>query len=232
VKVYSHEIIFTVPGREEEYTQAIAGVHMHPILTGPERAIGSSQLWTWRTAEVSGVFPRVINLWENPTWDRVAQNLKLQFSSAARDPFVEEWWNRNLHLRRGGFDRLLLPVSYAPDDAALTQRKSKGCVFLHEIVQVSAGGVEDYMLELQRSFLPAAERLGWFLMGAYSVVLRPNEAVVIWGLEDWAQWSDLLAATEGDSKLQAWFAYRSQAVVNSEELVLLPSRLNSLRRLE
>ena len=35
-----------------------------------------------------------------------------------RDPYLEDWWNRNLHLRRGGFDRLLRPAAYSPEHGA------------------------------------------------------------------------------------------------------------------
>jgi hypothetical protein len=225
--VYLHEIVYTVPGQEVPYTSAIMGNLYHPILAGPGNAIEAVQLWVWRTTQVSNVWPRVILLWEIPTWAQLARNFAVQFTDR-RDTLMENWWNRNLHLRRGGFDRLLISSAYSPDNAALTQRRVKGRVFLHEIVHVRYGEAGVYLDRLEQTFLPAATRHGWDLIGAYRVALRPREALVLWSLPGWDQLAGPLAAAD-EPDLREWRAYRADAVTCSEEMVLLPAGVNPLR---
>jgi hypothetical protein len=161
----------------------------------------------------------------NTGWKQIAHTLALQFTDR-RDPFLEDWWNHNLHLRRGGFDRMLLLAPFSPDDAALTREGVKARLFLHEIVHVPFGEARPYLAELERTFLPAAKRHGWQLIGAYRVALRPREVLTIWGLRDWADLAAPLTPDEPD--LRAWLDYRNRTVTCSEELILLPARLNPL----
>ena len=102
----------------------------------------------------------------------------------------------------------------------------KARLFLHEVVHVPFGEAPNYLAELERSFLPAAQRHGWQLIGAYRVALRPREVLTIWGLREWADLSAPLTADEPD--LRAWYTYRNQTVTCSEEMILLPARLNPL----
>jgi hypothetical protein len=224
--VYLHEIVHTVPGQEEPYMSAMIARRGYSVLA-PGEGGESLQLGLWRTTGTSGVWPKVINLWELPDYSQLAHNFSVQFSEA-RDPYLEDWWNRNLHLRRGGFDRLLQPAPYCPDRATLLEQGVKGRVFLHEIVHVPYGEAGDYLATLERTFLPAAGRHGWQLIGAYSVLLRPREALVIWAMREWAGLSNLLAAAPDDPALREWSAYRARTVTCSEEMVLLAGRVNPM----
>ena len=112
--IYLHEIIRTVPGREEPYMASVLSVHSDGARRRGEQAPGA--FGQFRSAGVSGSWPGAINIWEN-TWSGLARDLKLQFQDAARDTAMEEWWNRNLHLRRGGYDRILIPAPFSPSRA-------------------------------------------------------------------------------------------------------------------
>jgi hypothetical protein len=226
--IYLHEIIHTVPGQEEPYMSAMMARRGYSHLA-PGEGGESQQLGLWRTTGTSGVWPKVINLWELPSWRQLMHNFSVQFTDR-RDPHLEDWWNRNLYLRRGGFDRLLLPASFSPDRAALLARGTKYRVFLHEFVQVPYGEAPAYLATLERTFLPAAARRGWDLIGAHRVALRPREALTIWGLDEWADLAGLLSAAEREPDLREWFAYRAKTVTCSEEMVLLAGRINPLGR--
>jgi hypothetical protein len=224
MKVYLHEIMRTVPGREEPYMASVLSVVERPGRVGP-RAHG--QLGQFRTAETSGPFPLVINIWEQ-TWQSQADALEHQFADAHRDRGMEDWWNRNLHLRRGGYDRILIPSAYTLDSAGLARAEVRGRVFLHEILWLPLGAADDYLAALERQFLPIARRFDWQLVGAYRVSQRPRQAVVLFALRHWSDLARLLAARAEESELRRWFEYRDRTALDLHELVLLPGRMNPL----
>jgi hypothetical protein len=223
--VYLHEIIRTVPGREEPYMASVLSLSGAPGRRA--RDDHHRQLGQFRTAETSGPFPLVINIWEH-TWESQASALARQFGDAQRDRFMEDWWNRNLHLRRGGYDRLLIPTEYTLDAAGLAAAGTRGRVFLHEILWLPLGEVGGYLDALGKQFLPLARRYDWQLVGAYRVSMRPRQALVLFALRHWADLARLLEARERDPELRAWFEYRERLVQELQELVLLPGRMNPL----
>ena len=221
---YTHEVMYVTPGKEEEYMACVLGLMVKPGFYGEAR---DPQLGLWRTAQASGEWPTVINMWESKDWREKAEAFKRQFTDAPQDPFFEEWWNRNLTLRRGGFDRQVIPTAYTRDRAGLVHDGVRGRVFLHEIVRLPFGEPPAYLARLEREFLPAARARGWDLVGAYTVSLRPCEALTIWAMREWRSLAELLAARD-EPDLREWFAYRESVVRCSEELVLLPARVNPL----
>ena len=225
MSIYLHEIIRTVPGREEPYMASVLSVVQRPGRHGqPDH---HRQLGLFRTADTSGVFPFVINIWEHTAHSQAAA-LERQFQDAQRDRAMEEWWNRNLHLRRGGYDRILIPSSYTPDAASLEQAGVRGRVFLHEIHWLPLGAADDYLTALEAQFLPAARRFDWQLVGAYRVSQRPRQVLTLFALRDWGDLARLLDARARDPELRRWFDYRDRTVQDLHELVLLPARMNPL----
>jgi hypothetical protein len=225
MRIYLHEIIRTVPGREEPYMASVLSVSQGPGRRG--RDDEHRQLGQFRAAETSGPFPLVINIWEHTSASQ-ASALERQFGDAQRDRRMEDWWNRNLHLRRGGYDRILLPTDYTPDAAGLARAGVRGRVFLHEILWLPLGEVGGYLAALGERFLPLAQRYHWQLVGAYRVSMRPRQALVLFALRGWADLARLLEARERDPELRAWFDHRARLVQELHELVLLPGRLNPL----
>jgi len=226
-KIYLHEIIRTVPGREEPYAASVLSLHHDPGRhEGGRDAPGT--LGQFRTAQTSGAWPSVINIWEN-TWAGQVGNFSRQFQDSRRDTNMEDWWNRNLHLRRGGYDRLLIPAGYSPTRAELRERDVRAEVFVHEIAWLPFGEPETYLRELERLLLPAARRCGVELIGAFRVALRPRQVLTLLGAREWAGLAALLDAAESDADLRAWHAYRSAKLERADELVLLPVRHDPLR---
>jgi hypothetical protein len=225
-KIYLHEIIRTVPGREEPYAASVLSLHHDPARHAGGKG-GPGTLGQFRTAQTSGAWPSVINIWEN-TWAGQTANFVGQFQDARRDTAMEDWWNRNLHLRRGGYDRLLIPAHYSPTQAELRARGVVGEVFVHEILWLPFGEPETYLRELERLLLPAARRHGVEVIGAFRVAMRPNQVLTLLGAREWAGLGALLAAAGSDSDLRSWHAYRSAKIRRAEELVLLPVRHDPL----
>jgi len=221
--IYLHEIIRTVPGREEAYAASVLSLHNDPTRAHPERVKrGTAQ---FRTTGSSGAWPSVINIWEN-TWQGQATNLERQFQDVARDTHMEDWWNRNLHLRRGGYDRLLVPAPYSPTLGELPARGVRAEIVLHEILWLPFGEPARYLTEYERSFLPAAKQLGLELIGAYSVAMRPCQIMTLIGAREWSQLAELIAAESPE--LRAWNQWRAARVLRAEELLLVPVRHDAL----
>jgi hypothetical protein len=222
------EIIHTVPGQEEPYMTSVLAASDRGRQSRGEPVDADRypmQVGLFRTAEVSGTWPKVINLWGPREWRQLVSDLKRQFTDA-RDVDMEDWWNRNLTLRKGGFDRVLVPAGFSPDPGQLQRARTKGRVFLHDLAKLPWGEAPNYLARLEREFLPAAERHGWQLIGAYLVAMRPREVLTVWGMREWQVLADLLAAAETEPDLAEWFAYRAQVLTENEELVLIPGRIN------
>jgi hypothetical protein len=223
-RIYLHEIIRTVPGREEPYAASVLSLHHDPARS-PDTETGA--LTQLRTAQTSGAWPCVINIWEN-TWAGKVRDFAGQFQDARRNTAMEEWWNRNLHLRRGGYDRILIPAPYSPTRGELARRGVRVEVCVHEILWLPFGEAERYLRELEQRLLPAARRHGVELIGAFRVAMRPRQVLTLLGAREWAGLGRLLEAAASDPELRAWHAYRSAKVVRAEELVMLPVRHDSL----
>jgi hypothetical protein len=222
--IYLHEIIRTVPGREEAYAASVLSLHHDPTRQGSAEHRGALQ---FRSAQTSGAWPCVINIWQN-TWAGQASNLVSQFQDRKRDTAMEEWWNRNLHLRRGGYDRILIPAACSPTCEELAQRGARAEVVVHEILWLPFGEPEKYLAELERLLLPAARRCGVELIGAFRVAMRPRQVLTLLGAREWSGLAALLEAAQSDAALREWNAYRSARTARAEELVLLPVRHDPL----
>jgi hypothetical protein len=225
VKIYLHEFMRTVPGREESYMASVLSVVERP---GSKTEVSHNrQLGQFRSVEASGPFPYVINIWEH-TWKTQAAALERQFQDADRDRKMEDWWVRNLHLRRGGYDRLLIPTSYTRDSAGLARDGVRGRVFLQEILWLPLGAADDYLGALDQQFVPRAAHFDWQLVGAYRVSQRPRQVLTLFALRHWSDLARLLAARGEDRELGRWFDQRDRLVEDLHEMVLLPGRMNPL----
>jgi hypothetical protein len=229
--IYLHEIIYTVPGREDPYMASVTSLHYDPVRMretgpagyGPEAYRAFAQFYT---AGTSGTFPRVVNMWEMDL-GVLAEALKGQFNDKGRDAYMEDWWNRNLNLRRGGYDRILFPTSYTEDGAAISKRGVRREVFLQEIVWLPFGERERYLGELEQRLLPAAGKMGIELIGAYRVSLRPRQVVTIFAASDWSKFAKFVD-TADDNGLRPWREYRNKLVLRTGSLIGLPARHEAL----
>lgn len=225
-RIYLHEIIRTVPGREEPYLASVLSLHRDPK-RGDRK--GRAAFAQFRSAQTSGPWPCAVNIWEN-TWAGQTEDLVGQFRDTRRDVAMEEWWNRNLHLRRGGYDRLLVPAAFSPAHADLVSRGVRCEVCWHEIAWLPFGEPLKYLDLVGSELLPALDRLGLVLIGAFRVAMRPRQVLTIIGAPQWRQLTETLSAAQRDPQLAAWTAYRAATAERSEEMLLLPARHDPLAR--
>lgn len=225
--IYLHEIIRVVPGREEDYMASVLSLGWLPGRKGTAGHAG--QLGLFRTAEHSGPFFKVVNIWEHHGWGGLTSALARQFQDTARDSKMEDWWRANTDLRKGGHDRVLLPTPKTRDCAALEREGVRGRVFVHEIVRLPLGETPRYLDHLEGRFQAAAERVGWQLVGAYRVAWRPREVLCLWALREWHALGLLHEARASTGPLRDFARYREEIAAEVDEMVLLPGRMNPLR---
>jgi hypothetical protein len=226
--LYLHEIVETVPGQEERYMTSVLSNSERGRWLGPNPPARDDkrpiQVGLFRTAEVSGRWPKVVNMWGDRTWDQFIDNFELQF--AGDSAALEDWWLRNLALRRQGYDRILMPAPYSPSIDDHMKNGTKGGVFVHTIDFTRWGEAANYIARMGSEFLPAAKKHGWELIGAYRIGFRPREVLSVWGMPRWSSVGALLSSE--DPAIRAWAAYRDSVVTRCEEMVMLPGRINPL----
>jgi hypothetical protein len=222
--IYLHEVIRTVPGREEPYLASVLSLHFEP---GRAYRDERETLGQFRSIQTSGAWPLGINIWEK-TWGGQTDDLVTQFQDARRDTKMEDWWNRNLHLRRGGYDRLLIPTDYSPTLADLVARGVTGEVFWHEVAWLPFGEPRRYLDAMGEQLLPALEEFGLDLVGAFRVAMRPRQVLTIIGAREWSHLGAFMNASTSHAGLKQWNAYRAETIDQAEELMLLPARHGEL----
>ena len=214
--IYLHEIVRTVPGREEPYLASVLSLHHEPSRAG----LGHPAFAQFRTVPGSGPWPLAINVWEN-TWAGQTADLVGQFLDTERDVAMEEWWNRNLHLRRGGYDRLLVPTPWSPTLADLEAGGVTGEVFLQEIAWLPFGEPDRYLDALE-ALRPVLAGIGVTVVGAWTVAMRPRQVLTLFAAQTWSGITDLADAL--DPALAAWRDRRATTIDRLEEMLLLPAR--------
>jgi len=221
--IYVHEVMYTVPGREEAYMASVMSIRDDP---GRADRQTHGALGQFRSVDTSGSWPGVINIWEED-WDALADDLAAQFHAAQRDVALEQWWNRNIHLRTGGYDRVLVPAAYSPTKRELSDRGFTGEVFVHEIIQLPFDEADHYLDQVEHLLLPGLARHGVELVGAFNVAMRPRQVLTIVGAPKWADLAALFAAMPTDPDLRAFAEYRAEVVEHVDELMLIPARHDS-----
>jgi hypothetical protein len=221
MECYLHEIIHTVPGRSDQYVNDIIDLRVYSGAP-PERQPG---LGFWKTAGLAGPYPKVINLWYHPNVEEMAAAFTRQFGEAEqRDTYLENWWVNALRSRRGGFDRILVPVAYAPSISELRGRDDWGTAFLQEIISLPRAERDRFLDRQGEEFVPVAAAHGARLIGAYRLPMVDYEVLNLWAFADWPAFGAFQAARQTDPRLRAWFAYRDSVIEGLEEMALAPAR--------
>lgn len=216
--VYLHEFVKTPSGREDAYSASVVSMRWNPARASRSHwALGQ-----YKSAGIAGSWPWVINIWEH-TWESQTKALRNQFADSGRDTALETWWNRNLHLRSGGYDRLLLPAAYSPDRTAIRPKFLQWKVYLQEIAWLPLGEPRNYLDRLQ-GMLPAMDRFGIELAGAFEVAMRPNQVLTLLAANDWNAMAGWMKSMNGEASLAEWRRYREATITRSDEHLLLPVR--------
>ena len=133
-KIYIHEYIDVIGHNRARY--------MHHM-TANWCPVGKAErnmscFGVWATVGSTGAWPQVVNLWELDGWSGLVANFEHELvGGGAQDPSLAEWWAAAAELRRGGFDRIVVPEPWSPTIDELTSAGVKGAVYAHEHVRAA-----------------------------------------------------------------------------------------------
>ncbi|MCX8072966.1 MAG: hypothetical protein N3C12_11000 [Candidatus Binatia bacterium] len=187
---------------------------------------------TWQVIGSTSRWPRVVNLWEIDGWGHWAQSLARQFDPSLQDTHLRPWWSAMVRYRRGGFDRILAPAAFCPTRSDILAREVRGWVTEQQIYVLPPGSLPQFFEEVEFVLRPLFQLRSISLVGAYSVPMRPGEALILWSAPDFASlchWWEEREAVEGwrawQQRLSRWKArQRVSWLVPFAGTILSPQR--------
>lgn len=226
-KVYIHEFIDIIGQNRSKY--------MHHMTANwcPMARDERNQLCfgVWGTVGSTGQWPEVVNLWELDGWSGLADNFAHELSHAGlQDPSLAEWWAAAASLRRGGFDRIVVPAPWTRPIEELTAAGVRGALYAHELIEVPSGTAPDLLDRVAEVGRGIVEPLGLTLVGAFrTAMVNDREVILIWALPDWDTWA---AFEQEDSAVGALAPWRQQLIDAGARLhrtLLVDAPLSPLR---
>jgi hypothetical protein len=225
-KVYIHEFIEIIVHNRARYMH-----HMTANWCPTARAERNMLCFgVWGTVGSTGRWPEVVNLWELEGWDGLVANFSHELSSPSlQDPALAEWWALAAALRRGGFDRVVVPEPWSPTIEELTGAGVKGAVYAHELVTVPVGTVRTFLDALGEAGVPAVEALGPRCVGAFRVAMtNDSEAIVLWAFPSWDAWAQFEQTWDG-AGLAPWRARLTAMSADVRRTLMVDAPLSPMR---
>jgi len=216
--LYLHEIVDIVGTGQETYLDTVGERARHSEKEGISRLVG-----TWKVIGSTNRWPRVVNLWEMGGWDEWAESLERQHFPEKKDAALAPWWATATQWRSGGFDRILEPSSYTPALGQLKARGFRAWVCVHSIVRITPGKSDEYLAAVGDTLRPLLEARGLTLIGAYTVPMRSDEAVVLWAAPDFRLLCDVYGSRRRDPELHRWRAAVTPLRRKFDTMWLVPS---------
>ena len=201
-RVYIHEVI-DINGHHR-------AAYMHHMTANwsPNAQEDRKQLCfgVWALLGSTGGWPQTVNMWEHESWDGLAASFAIEgVGKGAQDAKLERWWAKAAELRRGGFDRIMVPAPWTRTIGELCAAGVHGEVYAHELVKVRPGAARELLERARDGAAPALARHGWELVGAFTTAMvDDDEALLLWAIPTWAQWSAGEQAHVVDDDLVTW----------------------------
>jgi NIPSNAP len=226
-KVYIHEFIDIIGHNRGRYMYhmtanwtPIAIEDRHQLCFGVWGVVGSTGHW-----------PQVVNIWEEDGLDGMARSFDHELGHAdLQDPKLAEWWAAAATLRSGGLDRLLAPAPWMPTIEAHCQEGRRGTTYAHEQVRVARGTSAAYLEIVRQEAVPALERFGWSLVGAWETLMGDDsECFLLWAIPTWAQWAEREQARRTEPGLVRWETRNLAVTERVERILLVEAELSPMR---
>ena len=215
--LYLHESIDILGAGQDAYVQSVLERAAHSEAAGISRLVG-----VFKVIGSTHRWPRVVNLWEMDGWGHWAATLERQFLPERTDPALAPWWARTAQWRSGGFDRILEPASFSPTRGQIETDELSGWVCSQTISRAHPGRTSAVLDAIHA----AGEPLGHQqlrLVGAWTVPMRSDEIVEIWIAPTFATLCAWYEARGGDPRWQVENRRRSEFVLESETLWMVPA---------
>jgi len=145
--------------------------------------LGARLAALWDTVPFANRWPRTVALWEIDDFTTLAGIGRARRQDRAGAAAFAAWEAATAGLVVGGQGRVLTPSPNSPTVAQLRERAVPPGVVVHERIHTIPGQQFAYMRELERLYIPWAERNGRRWLGIYTTNWRNSEAILIWAWE-------------------------------------------------
>ena len=185
----------------------------------------------WALLGSTGAWPQTVNMWEHAGWEGLAASFATEaVGRGAQDPKLEKWWAAAAELRRGGFDRIMVPAPWTRTITELCADGVRGDVYAHELVKVRPGAAVDLLERARDVGAPALARHGWELIGAFTTAMvDDDEALLLWAIPTWPQWAAGERAHTDDDEVVRWRRDVRDVVTSWHRVLLVDAPLSPLR---
>jgi hypothetical protein len=185
----------------------------------------------WALFGSTGAWPQTVNMWEHEGWDGLAASFRTEaVGTGAQDPALAKWWAKAAEFRRGGFDRIVVPAPWTRTIGELCADGVVGEVYAHELIKVRPGSAAEFLERAREAAAPVLGQYGWDLIGAFTTAMvDDDEALLLWSIPTWQQWSDAEKAHATNDDLVTWRQGVREIVGNWHRILLVDSPLSPMR---
>jgi hypothetical protein len=229
-KVYIHEFIDVIGQNRAKYMHHITA-NWSPIAQEERNQLCYG---VWGTIGTTGRWPEVVNLWEEPGWPGLAENLARETQHPSlQDPSLAAWWADAANLRRGGIDRVMIPAPWTRTIEELCADGVRGVFYAHELVKLEPGASPRFLELVRDQGVPVYQELGLELVGAFRTAMRnDSEALLLWAIvspDAWARFEVMWHAVLERNRLTELRRSTADVVLDLERTLLVDSPLCPLR---
>jgi hypothetical protein len=170
-------------------------------------------------------------MWELDGWDGLVRNFEVETAGGRdQDPALAEWWAVAASLRRGGFDRILLPDEASKGIDDLCAAGTRGALYCHEVVTVPPGRASALLEAVREVGQHAYADEGLELLGAFRTALRADdECVLLWACPSWKAWGAFEQAWSRSSPVAGWAKAAIDLGARWHRTVLVDAELSPMR---
>jgi len=185
----------------------------------------------WGVVGSTGAWPQVVNIWEEDGFAGLANSLRHELGHRdLQDPKLAAWWAAASSLRSGGVDRLLVPAPWMATIDEVCRAGIRGELYAHEQVRVPRGSSAEYLEIVRQEAIPAMDRFGWVLAGAWETALTDDsECFVLWSVPTWEQWAAREHARRRDRDLARWEMRNIEVTESFTRILLVEAELSPMR---
>jgi hypothetical protein len=226
-KLYIHELI-DIHGHNRAKYQHHMTANWVPAAMN-ER--GQRCYGVWSTLGSTGSWPEVVNMWELDGWEGLTRNFEVETAGGRdQDPSLAQWWAAAASLRRGGFDRILIPDDASPSIEELCAAGVRGELYCHEIVHVPPGRAVELLEAVRSQAEPAYADEGIDIVGAFRTALRADdECILVSACPSWRRWAAFEQAWLSDGTLGGWRKALVDLGASWHRTLLVDSPLSPMR---
>ncbi len=176
------EFVKVQPGKLRDYVAA-AGAEQLSLY----HDLGFRLVGYWETVLAQGNWPEVVALWELDGYMEYAKASSQAFGQGALGERYREWQAHLGGLAESSRGRVLSPSSRTPSVEKIQKSGKRAPVCLLQVSRTVPGKSPEYVEDIQKLWAPAAEKHGWWMIGAYqNHGWKNRETFDIWGTESWS----------------------------------------------